>query len=91
MFKRHLGLMIICLTAAAMALAQGAFTPRDADEEQAWRIHAKYKESRKKEDELTGQIALLRRDIANQSVSTIGAFGSDGERQQNGRRSRASS
>ncbi|MEQ1606099.1 MAG: hypothetical protein ABL999_14645 [Pyrinomonadaceae bacterium] len=73
--------LIILFTTFALAatstLSQGAFKPRDADEEQAWRIHTSYKEGRKKEDELTRQIALLRRDIANSSVSTIGVFGSD--------------
>ena len=73
--------LIILLTTIALAgtsaFSQGTFKPRDADEEQAWRIHAAYKEGRKKEDDLTRQIAILRRDIANSSVSTIGVFGSD--------------
>lgn len=77
MLYKHTLTLIFILTAALAVMAQGTVTPRDSDEEHAWRIHTKYKESRKSEDELTGQIALLRRDIATQSASTIGAFGSD--------------
>lgn len=77
MQKRNLILLTVLAMTAATVFAQGTFTPRDADKEQAWRIYTNYRESRKNEDELTGQIALLRRDIANSSHSSVGVFGSD--------------
>lgn len=77
MFRKCLFLVTVVLIAATIVFAQGTFTPRDADEDHAWRIYSKYRESKKNEDQLTGQIAILRRDITNSSHSSVGVFGSD--------------
>ncbi|MBK6749007.1 MAG: hypothetical protein KA956_04535 [Pyrinomonadaceae bacterium] len=48
---------ILLLAAAVLTVsAQGTFTPRDADEAQAWRLYNQYKESRRVEAPLEAQI-----------------------------------
>jgi hypothetical protein len=77
MLKRYLILVIIVLTASAMAFAQGTFKPRDADEAEGWQIYNQYKTSVAAEARANSAIKQFRRDISEASFSTIGAFGSD--------------
>ncbi len=72
-------IFIVFLLAAAVLTvsAQGTFTPRDADEAQAWRLYNQYKESRAAEAAASTAIKQVRNDVATSSLSSIGVFGSD--------------
>ncbi|MBK8303498.1 MAG: hypothetical protein WBC19_07635 [Pyrinomonadaceae bacterium] len=55
--NRFIFTIILMLGAASFVVtAQGTFTPRDSDEEQAWRLYNQYKESRRVEAPLDAQI-----------------------------------
>jgi hypothetical protein len=77
MIKKYLCLITILLTAAAMAFAQGAIKPRDADEAEGWQIYNQYKTSVAAEAKANNQLKQARVDVSDASFSTIGAFGSD--------------
>lgn len=71
MLKRNLLLMIVLAITASMVFAQGTFTPRDADEEHAWRLHNEYIQSRKNETDLMRLIAMKASDINTMAVGVI--------------------
>lgn len=47
---------ILLVSGGQIVSAQGTFTPRDSDEEHAWRLYNQYKKSREVADPLAGQI-----------------------------------
>ena len=49
-------LILLMGSACFVVTAQGTFTPRDLDEEHAWRLYNQYKESRRVEAPLEAQI-----------------------------------
>ncbi len=75
MLRKILNLITVLLAMFAIAAAQGTFTPRDSDEEQAWRIYNGYKASKKLVAELLPKIGQAQSDIDNASQSSIGALG----------------
>jgi hypothetical protein len=79
MYSKYYLPIVIFLLGSTIAVAQGNFTPRDADEREAWQIYNQYKASRKLEGELAPRIAQLQSDIRNASQSTIGALGAHPE------------
>jgi hypothetical protein len=79
MLIRYICLITICLTAAAMAFAQGTFKPRDADEEQAWRLYNQYKESKRIEAPLEAEIKQLFGDAFEAAVGFGAILGVDWE------------
>ncbi|MBP6001811.1 MAG: hypothetical protein KA746_00120 [Pyrinomonadaceae bacterium] len=76
--KRNILLLTALLLTAAIAVAaQGNFSPRDADEQHAWRLYNQYVASKKKEAELIPRIRQYNGDIDDASLSSLGLLGSD--------------
>lgn len=73
MLERLLWVMVLLLTAAGVALAQGTFQPRDADEVHAWDLYNQYKASKQAEADLQKRIKDLNASIGTTAVG-VGAI-----------------
>lgn len=77
MFAKYITLLVALIAATAIGQAQTGFTPRDADEAEAWQIYQQYRASRAAEAAAGRAIIQARTDVNQASYSTLGAFGSD--------------
>ncbi|MBK7933763.1 MAG: hypothetical protein IPK01_09740 [Acidobacteria bacterium] len=65
-------LVLIAATACLVISAQSTYTPRDADEQEAWTIYQQYKDSKKIESMLESQI---KQKFSDSIMATYGQFG----------------
>jgi len=73
-FNNKLTMIVICCVCVMqMALAQGEFKPRNADEAHAWRLYNQYRESKTKATNLQSGITKKQEDIR-----TVGNAGMGG-------------
>lgn len=71
--------MIVFAVSIATAFAQGSVQPRDADEEQAWRLYNQYKESKRIAAELDATIKAKFKDAYENAVGGWAIAGVDWE------------
>ncbi len=72
MIVRILKTLFLAALFGAVVSAQGTFTPRDADESEAWTIYQQYKDSKKIESMLESQI---KQKFSDSIMATYGQFG----------------